>query len=156
MARFLDRLMIAAAAALMLGLTVPQARAQSSQPSVAEQQLRDVLGRPENPARTGALAAPHNSTGPGVGTMVKGLAFCLGLFFIGIYLVRRVKGGQPISSKRSLKVLERLPLSNRCSICVVAFENQKMVLTVGSDQVTVLRDDQFLLSHDEATEPAKQ
>lgn len=74
------------------------------------------------------------------GTMLQGLAFCLGVFLIGTYICKRLgsKNGT-FRQQRRLKVLERTPLASKTSLLLIEVDGKEVLLAVGADKVTQIQ-----------------
>ena len=70
--------------------------------------------------------------------LAKGLALCLAVFCIIVYLLKRLNPHSVHSGKRRLAVLERLPLSPKSSLVLIQVDGRTRVLAVGSEQVQML------------------
>lgn len=70
--------------------------------------------------------------------MVGGLFLCLGLFAAGIHMYRRYVAKHGIGGKRRLTIRERLPISPKASLLVVALDGKEFLVSTGSDRVTVI------------------
>jgi flagellar biogenesis protein FliO len=71
--------------------------------------------------------------------MVGGLLFCLGLFAGGVQLYRRfclgVSGG---ATQRRLRIIERVPLTQKGSLLLVALDGREFVLATGPDATSLV------------------
>ena len=76
----------------------------------------------------------------GAWSMLRGLGLTLGVFFVGLYVFKRVRGPIQTAQKRKLRILERLPLSSKTALLLVQANGQEVLLSVGSDRVSVIGD----------------
>lgn len=82
--------------------------------------------------------------------VVQGLFICAAVFFIGIHLYRKyVLREQGAITKRQIKIIERTAITPKTALVLVEFEGKKLILAVGSEQVSNIALNQ---SHNEATE----
>lgn len=77
--------------------------------------------------------------------MVGGLFLCLGLFALGVHVFRRYAAKHGTGTKRRLVIRERLPISPKASLLVVALDGKEFLVSTGSDRVT------FASTHNLAT-----
>lgn len=69
--------------------------------------------------------------------VVQGLFICAAVFFIGIHLYRKyVLREQGAITKRQIKVIERTAITPKTALVLVEFEGKKLILAVGSEQVS--------------------
>lgn len=75
---------------------------------------------------------------PNAFTMLKGLAICIGLFFVGISVVQRLRNKTNIKndSERRLKILEKISISNKTSLILAELDGRDIVFSVGSEKVS--------------------
>jgi flagellar biosynthetic protein FliO len=70
--------------------------------------------------------------------LAKGLALCLAVFCVIVFLLKRLNPHSLHSGKRRLAVLERLPLSPKSSLVLIQVDGRTRVIAVGSEQVQML------------------
>jgi flagellar biogenesis protein FliO len=63
---------------------------------------------------------------------VLGLALCIGLFCILVAVLKKLQT-TPSEEQPSLKLIRRLPLSNKSSLCLVECEGVRYLVSVGAD-----------------------
>jgi len=75
--------------------------------------------------------------------LFQGLAFCLGVFFIGIHIYRKyILKSAPVS-QRSMRLIERLSLNGKSSLYLVEVEKKKILVAVGAEKLSMIESDQF-------------
>jgi flagellar biogenesis protein FliO len=77
------------------------------------------------------------SGGGAVGKALQGLGLCLGAFLVTVGLARRFRRPAAASAK-SVRVVERVPLSTKTTLVVVEFDGERILLTQGSEQIARL------------------
>jgi flagellar biogenesis protein FliO len=85
------------------------------------------------------LGDAPSSSGTSLFRMFGGLLFCLGVFGAGIHLSRRYGFAQPKGSKRRMKVIEKMQLTQKSSLLLVSCDGRELLLSVGPDQARVLQ-----------------
>lgn len=70
--------------------------------------------------------------------MFGGLFVCLGVFFVGVRFYRKVAGVAAIPSKRRIKIIERISLTQKGSIALISVDNQEFLVGMGSDAPRML------------------
>lgn len=106
--------------------------------SIAEEKASGVtneIGR----ATTPTLLGDAPSSGNSMFRMFGGLLFCLGVFGAGIHISRKYGFAQPKGSKRRMKVIEKMQLTQKSSLLLVSCDGREMLLTVGPDQARLLQ-----------------
>jgi hypothetical protein len=88
----------------------------------------EVMGRSE----MSVGSAPFDMTGSAL-RMVGGLLLCLGLLAAGVRLQRRYGLGVAGSAKRRLQVLERVAISSKGALLLVALDGREFVLATGTE-----------------------
>ena len=76
----------------------------------------------------------------GAWNMLRGLGLTLGVFFIGLWVYKRLHGTAQQTQKRKLRIVERLSISSKTSLMLVQANGQEILLSVGSDRVSVIGD----------------
>lgn len=94
----------------------------------SEPQVR--LGKPSE----GAWEA--SSSQSSVVGMLSGLALCVGVLLIGSYGYKKLHGDKIVKISKNLKIIERLPLTQKSSLCVVEWEGKKLLVGTGTDPVS--------------------
>lgn len=69
--------------------------------------------------------------------MLGGLCFCLGLLALGARIMRKMPGCQSPSRRRRLEIREKLALSSRAALYVVAVDNREYLIASGSDSTSI-------------------
>ena len=86
----------------------------------------------------GVKAEPASSPEPSLlMTMVKGLGFCLGAFYLGLAIYRRTQGKTPAAKRRRMQVIERMSLGGKTSLCIVRIDGVDRIISVGPEHVTI-------------------
>ena len=67
--------------------------------------------------------------------MAKGLALCLGVFCVIVYLLKRLNPHAIHSGKRRMTLLERLPLTPKSALLMVQVDGRTRLIAIGSEQV---------------------
>ena len=67
--------------------------------------------------------------------MFQGLAFALAVFCAGIYLTKKFRRITP-NTMRKLRIIERCPLTSKNMLVLVEVEGRKLVVGLGSDNMT--------------------
>jgi flagellar biogenesis protein FliO len=70
--------------------------------------------------------------------MLGGFLFCLGLFAAGIHLYKRFFLRANGTVQRRLRVIERLPITQKNSLLLVELDGREVLLATGPDAPTVL------------------
>lgn len=73
------------------------------------------------------------------GSMLKGLGLTLGVFFVGLGIWKRFSGVEIRKGESLLKVIERTPLTSKTSLAVVEFQGKQVLVSVGSENVQLLK-----------------
>jgi len=90
-------------------------------------------------APAGLAAAQQFDMGSSLRRMVGGFLFCLGLFGGGIQLYRRFcLGGSGASTQRRMRILERVPLSQKGALLLIALDGREFVLATGPDATNLV------------------
>lgn len=69
--------------------------------------------------------------------MVGGLFLCLGVFAIGIRVLKRY-GARQGSARRRIEIRERVALSPKASLTLVSIDNKEFLVASGSESVSIL------------------
>ena len=94
-----------------------------------------------------AEADKQGGAGASIVPMFQGLGLCLAIFFIGLHLYKRFHKHTEQSVSRRLRLIERIPLSGKSTLVLALRDGKPILLTVGSERVSLLQvDDQQLLS----------
>ena len=88
---------------------------------------------------TGSGLTGTPPTGGSLFRMFGGLLFCLGVFGAGIHISRKYGFAQPRGTKRRMKVIEKMQLTQKSSLMLVACDGREMLLTVGPEQARILQ-----------------
>jgi len=81
--------------------------------------------------------APDQNAGSTFLTMAQGLAVCLAVLAGGVYAYRRIHPQAAITTKRRMRVRERLPLTSKAQLLLVEIDGREVVVAVGSDHVSI-------------------
>lgn len=114
----------------------------SSSVARLKQNLRAEQGLDSNAVKTSMadLTANVHQTTPiaSFGGMLKGLFLCLGVFFIGVSIYRRLRPQQQITTEQRLKVLSRVALTPKSQLILARLDGRDVLVAVGSEQVALL------------------
>lgn len=117
--------------------------AASEAPKSKLEATADLIRTSRNPGSGSEQAASIDPSVQGSGLkMVQGLAACLAVLLIGSWAVKRHQKGVENNSSRRLKILERLPLAPKTFLVLAEVEGKKILLSVGSERVTMLESPQ--------------
>ena len=83
---------------------------------------------------------PPVDLGASVLTMFKGLAICILILMLGVWLLKKLKSPLINPQSRRLKVLERLPLGARSSLVLVEVNQKQVLVGVGTDSINLISD----------------
>lgn len=99
-------------------------------------------GATANSKELDSNAAEESSSDDGfwklAGTMAKGLAICIGFFFIGLSVYKRLRPKAFLANNR-VRVIERISISPKTNLILVEVDGCEKLITVGSDLVQELR-----------------
>lgn len=110
--------------------------------SPASQGASSVSVTADNTASSEANPTGLTGTPPTGGSffrMFGGLVFCLAVFGAGIHISRKYGFAQPRGTKRRLKVIEKMQLTQKSSLMLVSCDGRELLITVGPDQARVLQ-----------------
>lgn len=82
--------------------------------------------------------------------LFQGLAFCLGVFFIGIHIYRKYYYRMKPLNENHMRILEKLALSNKSMLYLVEIEGKKIIVGAGADKLTMVAADEFGLTSGDA------
>jgi flagellar biogenesis protein FliO len=71
-------------------------------------------------------------------SMLLGLLFCLAVLSFGIWACKRLGWIKPNLTRGNLKVIERTALSAKTSLCLVEAGGKRILVSVGSERVSVI------------------
>lgn len=100
----------------------------------------EVVDENRNPLKKKQAVGSEKSEGSFVSLamkMGKGLAICVGVFFIGLSVMRRLKP-ETFSAEPRIKVRERTALTPKSSLLIVEIDGREQLITVGSENVSVI------------------
>jgi flagellar biogenesis protein FliO len=106
--------------------------------TVAEEKVNKI-GVTEAQTSSPSLLGETPSSGNSLFRMFGGLLFCLGVFGAGIHISRKYGFAQPKGSKRRMKVIEKMQLTQKSSLLLVSCDGRELLLTVGPDQARLLQ-----------------
>jgi flagellar biosynthetic protein FliO len=125
---------------------VPADSAASNTVADSVARIKDDLRRqaalesPRTPRVLPDWQSSSQPTGAGAaGKAFQGLALCLGVFLIAVGIVRRFRRPGAAAAGRSVRIIERLPLSPKTALVVVEFGGERILLSQGSEQITCLQ-----------------
>ncbi len=81
--------------------------------------------------------APDQNAGSTFLTMAQGLAVCLAVLAAGVYVYRRLNPQAVATTKRRMRVRERLALTSKAQLLLVDIDGREVVVAVGSDHVSL-------------------
>lgn len=94
------------------------------------------------------LTATTNSMANGqefsIVRLFQGLGVCIAAFLIGIHFYKKYVLKDNINAPRSLHVIEKIALNGKSQLCVVQYNDKRLLLAVGSDKVTFFQDSELL------------
>ena len=125
-------------AALLVVGTVGTATADDSAESAKLERAKAIAQESRAAEKEKKNAAPPSFASSGV-KMTQGLALCVAILLIGAFLAKKFKVGAVNSGARSMKVLERLPLTPKTALLLAEVQGQRVILSVGSEQVQFLK-----------------
>ena len=73
-------------------------------------------------------------------SMLKGLAICIALLLLVVWVLKKLKSPIVTGHGRSLKIIERLPVSAKSSILLIEVNNKRVLIGVGSEPVSLISD----------------
>lgn len=85
-----------------------------------------------------SLAADTADTQPNGFTMLKGLSLCLGVFLIGISILRKIhdKGGGLKGAARKVRIIEKTQVTTKTTLILAEYAGREILFTVGNEQVS--------------------
>lgn len=89
-------------------------------------------------SRQRALAEREDPVAGSGMSVLRGLGLCLAVFLIGVALYKRVGKGQGAGGGRRLRIVERLPLTQRTALVMAEVDGARVLLSVGTERVNVL------------------
>ncbi|WKZ57152.1 MAG: flagellar biosynthetic protein FliO [Bdellovibrionota bacterium] len=69
--------------------------------------------------------------------MIEGLALCVGVFLIGIGLVKRRRKDRGLPMGRRMRVIERLAVSTRGAVVLMKVDEREFLVGVGGEGISV-------------------
>lgn len=75
----------------------------------------------------------------GPGRVFQGLGLCLVVLFVGLHLYKRFGKGGPTVTARTLRVVEKLPLTGRTALLLVHAGKDQYLVGVGPEPVSIVR-----------------
>ncbi len=94
-----------------------------------------------DPAKTVAasFATQNESSLASSGTrMIGGLFLCLGVFAFGVRMFKKYTAGTQVASRRRIEIRERVQLSSKSSLLLVAVDNREFLVARGSETVQIV------------------
>jgi flagellar biosynthetic protein FliO len=83
---------------------------------------------------------PPVDLGASVLAMFKGLAICILILMLGVWLLKKFKSPLISPSIRKLKVIDRLPLTARSSLVLVQVNQKQVLVGVSADRINLISD----------------
>ena len=123
---------------VLLGLGLVCCYVTMASVSIADDKVNG-LTKANDQATTPDLLGDAPSSGNSMFRMFGGLLFCLGVFGAGIHISRKYGFAQPKGSKRRMKVIEKMQLTQKSSLLLVSCDGRELLLTVGPDQARLLQ-----------------
>ncbi len=99
------------------------------------ERTRSLMKDAENEHQQKGSAPTQDASGIGL-KMFQGLAFALGLLFIGLYFVKKLNPRAVGGAERKIKIVERTPVTPKTSLILAEVEGKKVFLAVGPDRVS--------------------
>lgn len=115
---------------LVFGLSIPSQADEISFPA-----LSNAATAPEKPA-IGIPAASEVSPVSALGNALKGLGICIGTLLVGVWAVKKFKIGSKVLPSRRMRVIERLPLTQKSSLLLLEIDGTKTLVGVGPDRIS--------------------
>jgi flagellar biogenesis protein FliO len=115
---------LVALATVLLGVVLPSSAAETAS---------------DKPSTVPAWGVSEAPAGPPLGRLVMGLAACLGSFFIGVHLFKRFQSNPRLGGERRMRVVERLPISQKSSLLLVTIDGREYLVGAGSEAPTLCR-----------------
>lgn len=85
-----------------------------------------------------AVSADHEAGQ--MGRSIQGLLLCFGALFVGVYFLKRSKGGKALTGASRLRLEERLLVGPKTHIALISVDGKEMLVGVSETQVTLLRE----------------
>jgi flagellar biogenesis protein FliO len=98
---------------------------------------------PKNLIENAISDSNENSSKSSLMLLFQGLAFCLGVFFIGLHIYKKYFLKNAITASRSMQIIERLNLGNKSSLVLVEIENKKVLVALGADKILMLENNEY-------------
>ena len=70
--------------------------------------------------------------------VLQGLIICTGVFFIGVFVYRKLSGDRPMVKGRRMRVIERISVAPKAALVLAAIDGKEVVLAVG-EKVSFVR-----------------
>lgn len=117
----------------------------TTQPSGVErlERIKNLVAERDVIAKTGAakvtpITEESSQGGSFALKVLQGLIICTGVFFIGVFLYRKLSGDRPIAKGRRMRVIERISVAPKASLVLAAVDGKEIVLAVG-DKISLMR-----------------
>ena len=127
--------LVGASASAESGDIGPASVAPAAQPSFQERMESAVQAKRAGQSQQKSITA-ESPLSSNAGRMVAGLAMCVGVFLIGAWLVRRASGKIKPTNTRSLRVVERMPITSKTSLMLVEVDGRRVMISAGPDKVS--------------------
>ncbi len=72
--------------------------------------------------------------------VVQGLGMCLAVFFLGIFVLKKLRGDTGVCSQRTMRVIERLSIAPKQNLLLVDVDGARVLLAVGPERTELLRE----------------
>ncbi len=69
--------------------------------------------------------------------MLKGLALCLGIFFVGVAVLKRINPKAAVVHNERIKLCSRLAITPKTQVFLVEVDGQRVLLSVGQEQMAL-------------------
>lgn len=78
--------------------------------------------------------------------LFQGLGLCIAAFLVGVHVYKKYVLKDKVNSPKSLKIEERIALNGKSQLCIVRFNDKRILLAVGPDKVSFFQDNDILNS----------
>jgi flagellar biogenesis protein FliO len=93
---------------------------------------------PANSVAASFASHQESSLASSSARMFSGLFLCLGVFAFGIKVYKKYASGPQIVSRRRIEIRERVQLSSKSSLILVAVDNREFLVARGSETVQIV------------------
>jgi flagellar biogenesis protein FliO len=104
--------------------------------------LKDKAFSPQELAESASSMA--NGQEFSITRLFQGLGLCIAAFLIGIHIYKRYVLKDKINLPKTLRVVEKIALNGKSQLCIVQYNDKRLLLAVGSDKVSFFQDNELL------------